>query len=216
MLTLIEREFDRLLAMFVVLALFTAVIVVVVCFSVVYQQARPNTPPVGIPAVMVEVLWVVMFVLPLFSAVIGSGQMYSDRHRGISTFLSTLATTRHRILAARVIAGTSMIVASITAIAVTEAILLKTYPRIVPIDTTPLTRIVLSILFLSLACYAIGLQTGWSTSRFLPFVGLLAWLVVAASIVLMKGIQPAAWTILAVLTVGSMVRTWQKYVTSPL
>lgn len=214
MLTLIRREIDSLLAYVFIEMILTAILITFILSSVMYQQMA--NPPVGIPTVMISTLWWLIFLLPFLSGGIGASQMYWDRDKKISTFLCTLATTRNRILAARVIAG--MLVMSVVPIclAMTDVLLLKVYPRMVPIDAGLLARMFLIALLANMACYAIGLQMGWSQNKYLPSLGALAVCVIVVSVIVLTGLGVHSMVILGLVTVGSFVRVWQKFMSTSL
>ena len=55
----------------------------------------------------------------------GSAQMYTDKNKKISAFISTLATTRRRILIARIVTGLLAILILLVPIAVTAQTLMR-------------------------------------------------------------------------------------------
>ncbi len=214
MLMLIRRELDSLFTFLVLEVTMAAMLIAFIISSVMYKQMA-NTP-VGIPTVMISTLWLLIFLLPFLSGSIGASQMYWDRDKKISTFLCTLATTRNRILAARIIAG--MLVMSVVPIclAVTDAMLLKVYPRLVPIEAGVFARMFLITLLINLACYAMGLQMGWSQNKYLPSLGELAVCVIVVSVIVLTGLSVHSMVILGFVAVGSFVRAWQKFMSTSL
>ena len=147
MFTLIKREIESILLYLIIPLVFVVVAVSSLIYIVAYNLSE--FPPVGIPWIMFSIFWFSMVFLPLISAGIGSAQMYSDRSKRISTYLCTLATSRGRILTARLIAGSCSFLIVLIPLAVTDLILLQVYPRMVPIDSMPLIKLFISPCFFS-------------------------------------------------------------------
>ena len=213
MLTLIRRELESL-SVYLIIELGFATGWIVLMISLMYEQME--SPPVGIPVIMVKMLWPIIFFLPFLCAGIGVSQMYWDRDKKISTFLCTLATTRNRIMSARIIAGLLAISFVPIYLAVTYVLLLKVYPRLVPIDAGLLARMFFIALLANMACYATALQMGWSQNKYLPSVGALAVCVILVSAIVLAGLGVHSMVILGLVTVGSLVRTWQKFMSTAL
>ena len=104
MLALIKREIEDHWLLFVLGAIITALLTFAVVYDVVFRQHQ--FPPLEIPVVMTTVFisWHSLFLL-LFSATLGATQMFSDLNQKKSSFLATQATTRRRILSAKMLAG---------------------------------------------------------------------------------------------------------------
>lgn len=214
MLRLMNRELESSMSAIALGVIIVGVAIIYVVFSVVVDDVK--NAPLGVPLSMITALWGVMFVLPLVFACVGVGQMYSDRTRKISTFLSTLATTRRQIMTAKMITGIAIVVAVLALLVITDVVLLIVFPRMVPLDLDLLIRMFVSIFFASLACYAVGLQLGWSSNKFVSSLGVLIVSIVLMSVILLKGFSPETWLILALVTAASLARTWQKFMSTPL
>ena len=75
---------------------------------------------------------IVLPIIVLGFFAMGAVQMYADRIRRISAFISTLSVSRSRILFAKIIAGVLAILASMVPLAVTVTILLRIHAPPVP------------------------------------------------------------------------------------
>lgn len=214
MLTLIRREIEDNLIFFLAAIIVVVVFVcIVIGSSIVVFKFRP---PIGVPRSMYGAFWWLLPSLAIASAALGAAQMYSDRSKKISTFLSTLSTTRSQILTARIIAGVLWILIILLPIAVADAILLQVFPRLAPVDMSFLIEVFAAAFLSALAGYAVGLQTGWNTNKFFPTLGCIAITPVLISVVLIKGFGVGTMVILLLLITATMVRTWQKFISTAL
>jgi len=214
MLTLIKREFLAVLPFLVLPLLFAFCVVAGVITQTVYRMQ--HIPPTGVLPIMYKVFWMPIFILPFISAGIGAHQMYSDRSKKISAFLCTLATSRSRILTARIIVGTSQFLLVLMAMAITDVLLLARFPSLVPFDVTFLIMLFITAATVNLACYSIGLLIGFSANRFLPILGSILLVAILIALIIIKGFGLQSNLILFVVAVAAMFRTWQKYATAPL
>ena len=101
MLALIQRELQDHIV-YVVLAGFTTAVALIVAILTTYWGMAAAGLGIGGAA---TAMFLVIF------SVFGAAQMYTDRANRISALLATLAVTRTRILAARVLTGVVLIVA---------------------------------------------------------------------------------------------------------
>ena len=214
MLTLIKREFLAVLPFLALPLLFTLFAITTVISKTVYGMQ--HMPPVGIPSIMYGVFWMPIFILPFISAGMGAQQMYSDRSKKISAFLCTLATSRSRILTARIIVGTSQFLLVLMAMVITDVLLLARFPSLVPFDVTFLIMLFITAATINLACYSIGLLIGFSANRFLPILGSILLVATLITLVIVKGFGLQSNLMLLVVAVAAMFRTWQKYATTSL
>ncbi|MCK5270215.1 MAG: hypothetical protein KAJ46_05490, partial [Sedimentisphaerales bacterium] len=213
-LTLIKREFLSVLPFLALPLLFAFCVVAGVITQTVYRMQ--HIPPTGVLPVMYEAFWMPIFILPFISAGIGSKQMYSDHSGKISAFLCTLATSRSRILTARIIVGSSQFLLILLAMAITYALPLARFPSLVPFDITFMVMLFVTATTVNLACYSIGLLIGFSANRFLPILGSILLVAVLIALVIVKGFGLQSNLILLVVAGAAMFRTWQKYSTASL
>lgn len=213
MLALIKREVRDNFVFFIIAAIITAIFASIIIYSVLVGER--GRIAIGIPMGMYSVFWLLLS-MPLICTAFGATQTYTDRSKKISTFLATMATTRRQILTAKIITGLLWIGIIIVPLAAAEAILLRVSPPIVPADTSFLVKPFITLFLICLACYCMGLQIGWNTNKFFPILGSIAVTPVLMSIIIIKGFGIETALILLLLSIASMIRVWQKFMTTPL
>ncbi|MBE0535302.1 MAG: hypothetical protein IH624_06485 [Phycisphaerae bacterium] len=144
----------------------------------------------------------------------GAGQMYMDRTRGISCFLSTLSVTRGAIFTARVITGVLLILVTLVPMAAGGVIVLKVVLQPIPAYQTMFLDIARTVFLLSLACYSLGLLTGWAPGRVIPTLGGATLTFILMPIVIIKGFGVETAAILVLLTVAALLRSRQHFVST--
>ncbi len=211
MLALIKREIEDHWLIFVLGAIVAVLLTFVFIWNIVIQQHAIT--PLGIPALISG--WYSGCLL-LLSAVLGATQMFSDLSQKKSSFLVTLATTRQRILSAKIFAGLLWIVMFLSPMLIVDAALFTVFPRLAPPEITfPLE--IISITFLaSLCCYMLGLQMGWQTNRRSAVLGSIILAPLLLSVIVIKGFSVQAAIILALLALTMFIRTWQKFMSTSL
>ena len=214
MLALIKREICDNFIFFIIAAIITVVFTSLPIYSVLVDEM--GKIPIGIPISMYTIFPFLFLFVPLICTAFGATQMYTDRNKKISTFLATMATTRKRILTAKIITGLSWICIIVVPLATAEAVLLRVYPSIVPADTSFLVKLFVILFLIYLACYCLGLQMGWNTNKFFPILGSIAVTPVLISIIIIKGFGIETALILLLLAAASILRIWQKFMTTPL
>ncbi len=157
---------------------------------------------------------VLMLVLGL--AAMGASQMYTDRNRKVSAFLSALPVTRGSIFTARVITGVLVIVTALVPVALAAAILSRPLGPPIPIFAEPIADIFTTAFLMALACYCMGLLTGWTGIKVIPSFGGLGLTLVLVSVIFVKGFGLHAKLLLVVIIAASLTRTWRKYMSTAL
>ena len=214
MLTLIKREFQSSVLYLPIPAILAVFSVGPVVYEVAFVAAK--YPPIGVPRIMYTTLRAPMILLPLLFAILGATQMYLDRNRKISAFLATLATTRVRILLARIIVGLAFIVISLAPMVIADIILLRIYPRLAPVDLSLLIRMFLVILFVTIAAYTIGLLVGFRPVRFFPILPALLFCAPLLFLIVIKGYAVTTMILLLIIAAAALTRTWQNFTETPL
>ena len=213
MLTLIKRELVDNIAVLLLAAIVPALFIVIVVQGVLTGLARP---PIGIPVIMAKVLWAYLLCGAIVVAGCGAAQMHDDSQRKISTFLSVQATTRSRILVARIVVGVMVMLILFVPLVLADVILLRVFARLAPLDTDFLVRSFATILATFVCCYAIGLQSGWRSSKLMAILFSVVLSAVLLLVVAIKGFGAESIIILALFTVASLIWTWQKFLSMPL
>ena len=216
MFTLIKREIrDHIV--YLILAACLAGIFILISVPVISRynssQNRDNLEPqafimgVGIPASVIVIIGI---------CGLGAAQMYLDRTRKISAFLSTLAVSRGRILIARMVTGILVILTFLVPLIVTVVVLFRLYVPPVLFSGDMIFEIFLTIFLLVFACYCIGLQTGWNSSPITPTLGGLFLTGVFVPLVLIKGFGLQIMVILVLFIIASLIRIWHMFMKTSL
>jgi hypothetical protein len=189
MFTLIKREILDHVVYFIGAAVLAAILILI-SIPVVnqYESSRRSsyrgvdsgmfTVGVGVPVVAIVIIG--------FCG-LGAAQMYLDRTRKISAFLSTLAVSRSRILLARIITGILVILTLLVPLAIAAATLLRLYVPPVLIYPGMVFEIFTAAFLMAFACYCIGLQTGWNSGRVAPTLGGIALTCIFVPLIIVKG-----------------------------
>jgi len=149
-------------------------------------------------------------------SVLGAAQMHADRTSRTSTLLSTLAATRHRILAARILVGLLVILLATVPVILTAVILLQAFLPPLELYQPMLVEIPVSAVLLGTACYGVGLLVGWTANWAWLVLGNFFLLLLCVSLVAVKGFGPPAMLLLAVFIVAVLVHTWHKFTSASL
>jgi len=216
MFTLIKREIrDHIV--YLIMAACLAGIFILISVPVISRynssQNRGSTEPqafimgVGIPAAVIVIIGI---------CGLGAAQMYLDRTRKISAFLSTLAVSRGRILIARVTTGILVILTFLVPLIVTVVILFRLFVPPVLFSGDMIFEIFLTIFLLVFACYCIGLQTGWNSSPITPSLGGLFLTGIFVLLVLIKGFGLQIMVILVLFIIASLIRIWHMFMKTSL
>lgn len=209
MLTLIKREIQDHIVYFFGAAIFTTILIIITVFAV-YDMGRDSVIYTGFS------LPVIVVVMIGFSSM-GVLQMYTDRTRKISAFLTTLPVSRNKILLARIITGILAILILILPLIITSMALLYLYaPPIQQINSSITLDIFVVVFLIGFACYCLGLMTGWTTGKIAPVMAFLVLTFILSSLILVKGFGPYAKGIIILFIVTCLIRTWQKFTSTSL
>jgi len=155
-----------------------------------------------------------IIVLGFFA--MGAVQMYTDRTRRISAYVSTLSVSRSRILLAKVIAGVLAILTALVPLAVAVTILLSIDKPPVPMYSAIERDVFAGAFLVTFGCYCIGLQTGWNAGKIAPAFGGIVLTCILVSLVLIKGFAPEFMIVLALFILASLIRTWHNFTSTSL
>lgn len=210
MFTLIKREIqDHLL--YLIGSVVLAAILIIALISFVYQEgARIDWDDLIAPVIPIAIIIMLGF------CAMGVSQMYTDRNRRISAFVSTLPVIRTQILFARMIAGILTILILFIPVLVTIVVLIRLFALPIPMYAGIVFDISLTTFLMIFACYCIGLQTGWNPSKVAPTVGALGLTCILLPLYLIKGFGWEIVAILVVFIVASLIRTWQTFTSTSL
>lgn len=216
MFTLIKREIEDHIAYFIGAGILSGILIF---FSILivffYNSHNSYDLPVYVTGFWIPVIIVLIIGLPGM----GVTQMYMDRTRRISAFLSALPVTRGQILSARIVTGILAILTFLVPLTFTSVILLHYFSPPVPIYAGYsgfIFDIFIVTFLMSFACYCIGLLTGWTSSKITPTLGSLVLSFVLVGLILVKGFGGHIVVILALFIIASLVRTRHRFMSTSL
>jgi hypothetical protein len=213
MLTLIKREIQDHNVYFLGAVILTAILIcltVFAAYNIVYQfDHEDSVTYVGLS------LPVIVMLMIGFSGM-GISQMYTDRARKISTFLSTLPVSRSQILLARIVTGILAILIVVLPFVITNMVMTYLFAPPIPVFSGIIFDIFAVIFLLGFACYCLGMTTGWTAGKITPTLGCLGLTFILTSLIIVKGFGPCTKGILILIIVACLIRTWQKFITTSL
>lgn len=201
MLTLIGREIRDHAVYFIGLWLATVTMIAVLVLAV-HEGMESGY---GAPLVLLA------FVMLVGHCSLGSAQMYADRANRISPLLSTLAVTRSRILAAKVLVGILAVLVSLVPVVVTVTVLLSVFVPPLAFYRRMLIEISATAILTGLACHVVGLMVGWTTSKAWLMAGTLVPILLLMSLILIKGFGLDTLALLLVFIGAALWRVWQTF-----
>jgi hypothetical protein len=211
MFTLIKREIYDHMAYFIGAIVFSLLIVLITAY-VAYTVKE--TQEIFAISVVASAPVIIIFVLG--STAMGVSQMYIDRNRKVSAFLSTLAATREQILLARISAGILAIFLFFLPMLVTSAVIYRLFLPPITFFQSIFFDVYTVTLLTSLSCYCIGLQTGWTSGRLIPTLGGLLLACIFATIIFVKGFSGEISVLLILFIAASLVRIRHQFISTSL
>ena len=210
LLTLIKNEIHDYLAYFFG-ALIFSVILIGIAISIIYNYKPVETPYLSIGS---GILVIIITILGF--CVMGAIQMYTDRTRNISAFLLTLPVRRNQILTARIVTGLLAILTFFVSANIAVIFLSRLFIQPIPIYNRMIFEITETIFLMAIACYCLGLQTGWSSNKVTPILGGLILTFVLITLIAVKGFGFHSNIILILLIIASLVRIRHKFMPTTL
>jgi len=209
MLTLIRREIRDHIIYFIAAVIFSAIQVGLLT-AAAYSFTRLES------GVYFGLTTPVIMVLVLGFAGMGVSQMYTDKNRKISAFLSALPVTRDRIFTAKVITGVLAILTALAPVAIAAVVWAGREGGSKLAFGGLMADIFTTAFLMALACYCIGLLTGWTTSKLTPSLGGLGLTGLLVSVIIIKGFGLHINLLLVLIIAASLTRAWRKYMSTSL
>jgi len=210
MLALIKREIQDCIVYFIAAVVFSALLAIVLVEAVFnYDSRNPPVVSIGLGVTLAA-------IVTLGICGMGASQMYLDKTRRVTAFISTLPVSRSRILLARIIAGILALLILLVPLAIAATILLRLFMPPIPMYSGMVFEIFTATFLLALGGYSIGLQTGWNSSAVTPTLGGLGLTCIFVPLVVVKGFGPEIMVILALFIGASLLRTWHKFSSTSL
>jgi hypothetical protein len=210
MFTLIKREIQDHLLYLIGSVVLTAILIIVLISFAFQQGTRIDGDDLIAPVIPFTIIIMLGF------CAMGVSQMYTDRNKRISAFISTLPVTRTQILFAKIATGILTILILFIPVLVTIVVLLSWFTPPIPMYVGIVFDISLTTFLMFFACYCIGLQTGWNQSKVTPTVGALGLTCILLPLYLIKGFSWEIVAILVVFIVASLIRTWKMFTSTSL
>jgi ABC-type transport system involved in multi-copper enzyme maturation permease subunit len=209
MFTLIKREIEDHLVYLIGAGIVSAILAVL-SILIVFEDNSVA------PGVFFFPLNLVAIVVMVGLCGMGVSQMYTDRSRRISAFLSTLPVTRDQILIARIITGILVILTFLMPLTITALVLCSLFTSPIPMYPGLIFYLFIVIFLMSFACYCLGLQTGWTSNKVIPTMGGLVLALVLFTLTLVKGFGLHIVIILLLFITASIARTRHRFMSTPL
>jgi len=210
MLTLIKREIRDHVVYFIAAVIFASILISI-SLTPISESRRHYRAVYGLGVG----LTITAIVISGFFAM-GAAQMYTDKNRRISAFLSTLPVSRSRILIARMVTGTLAILTLIVPQVIVTIILLRVFAPPVPVYSGFIAEVFTGIFLTAFACYCIGLQAGWNSSSIVSALGGLGLTCILVSLILIKGFGLHIIVILILFIIASLIRIWHLFTSTSL
>lgn len=206
MLTLIGRELRDYFGYIILTGFVSAVIIAVAVLTAWWGMAE-----LGLRIIAGSVV-TLLFIF----ATLGASQMYTDRANRVSSLLATLAVTRSRILAARIVAGAAVVLAVLVSLLIAAVAIL--YFSGMPLATygSAVAEVSATMSLASLACYCIGLLSGWTAIKVAPVLAIFFGVVAVVLLVVVKGFGASVTAILLLFVIMSLLHVWHRFTSVPL
>lgn len=212
MLTLIKREIQDSMMYFILILILASIFIFVDVFLAYYSS---DTSEIAIDINNNFTIIITSIFLFVITAM-GVSQMHSDRSRKISSFLSTLAVTRDKILIARIIVGILAIL--LFFLPQIAAILIVYNLFISPVFAFEniFLDVYIAASLVALSCFCIGLHTGWKTGRQIPFLTVIPSVFLFITIIYIKGFVTQTYFLLIIFIAAFLVRIRQNFISTSL
>jgi len=200
-LALIQRELQDHLVYIILAGLIVAVMITVAILTAYWGMAPAGLGIGGAATALLTALF----------CLLGASQMYTDRANRISSLLATLAVTRTRILAGRVLTAVVLIAAIFVPLLVTAVAVLYSTDAPVTFYRGIIAEVSVTLALTCLASYCIGLLMGWTANRTIPSLSVLVGMLLVMSFIFVKGFDVAAIGLLLLFIVASLLHVWHRF-----
>ncbi|MFC1675735.1 hypothetical protein ACFL3G_01570 [Planctomycetota bacterium] len=213
MFTLIKREIKDNMPLFTIAFIVSAIAVITLASQAAYSVSHRLFV---LNRTIINIFTFLMSWLAIPCVILGSTQMSGDRDKKVSSFLSTLATTRRQIMLARIISGLLWIIILLLPFAVTFAIVRYIWPQVISMEVRFFITLLCITGLIHLVCYCIGLRMSWQQNKVLRIVYTIVPIPIVLSIFIIRGLNIEIAIILLLFASAMMVQTWQKFMSTSL
>jgi hypothetical protein len=147
---------------------------------------------------------------------LGVAQMYGDRMRNISAFLTALPATRLQIFTARIAAGVLAILILLIPLTIAAGVTLSVSADQVPLYRGVLSDLSRSVFLTCLACYSVGIYAGWNRGSLAPTLGVLPIVMLVPLLLAIKGFGLDVAALLVIFILACLAGTWCRFSSSSL
>lgn len=144
----------------------------------------------------------------------GFSQMYSDKAKGISTFLVTHAVGRGHVFTARLIVGLLVHLLYYGAVTIAVLLLVRRAGGHALLQEYTVNSAI-DVFLLSFACYCMGLSIGFTSNKVKRLVALVL-TILLLSMIVVKGLGIEGTVLTSVVILASLVKSWSNYKNSPI
>ncbi len=209
MLALIKREIQDYLVYFIA-AIVSSVALVALLSAAAYNLGEIESSILAALSIPMLIILVIVF------SAMGVTQMYLDRNRRISAFLSTLPVTRSQILAAKIVTGLLAILIVLLPVTIAAVALRHLLLPSLPVFAKLITDFVTTTFLMLFACYCLGLLTGWTASKITPTFGALGLNLILFTLIIVKGFGLEIKLLLVLVIAACLMCTWHKFTSTSL
>ena len=210
MLTLIKREIKDHLIYFILAVIFAG-IVTGTSLKFIFEY-----PPLYRLTTNLSTIITITVITIFLFFIMGAAQMYIDKNRRISAFLTTLPVSRIRILTARIITGVLAILTLLVPLAIALIITLRMRTPPIPLFSNVVYELFAGLFLTAFACYCIGLHAGWNSTNLIPALGGLGLACILVTLILIKGFGFHIIVIFLVFILALLIRIWYLFTSTSL
>ncbi len=203
------------MALFTIAIITSAIAVVILASQAAYWNSFVSAEAL-LNKIILKTFTVLMSWLAIPCVILGSTQMSGDRDKKVSSFLSTLATTRRQIMLARIISGLLWIIILLLPFAATFAIVRYIWPQVISMEVRFFITLLCITGLIHLVCYCIGLRMSWQQNKVLRVVYTIVPIPIVLSIFVIRGLNAETAIILLLFATALIVQTWQKFMSTSL
>ena len=205
MFTLIKREIEDSMAYFIIAIIIAVIDIIVLLFAYNFNSNKPFNL-----TGLLDFFFIFMTIGLIPVCALGTSQMYYDRTKKISTFLSTLAVSRKKLFTAKILAGLIGVLFFFLPLVITSRMINSRFLVPIPTNIEMFNDIILTLFLGHLAVYSVGLLIGSGNIRF-PHLTAIIIAAVIIPLIMIKGFQTQALLMLTFFITISLIRSWQKF-----
>ena len=202
--TLIKRQIVDNAAFFLVAIIFSVVLVIAI-ISITFSEELMDLSSYTIILIITAPI-----LFGIGSYILGLVQVHSDKNRGVTAVLSVLPVTPGRILFARLVVGTFIILTLLGPLAITGAVIWKIMGPPEWLFHNWLGDVFIGLALSSLACYCLGLYAARRAGTFASALRGLLLVPIIMLLIVIKGFDRPLLVVLLPFLVVSLFRCWKQ------